>query len=592
MAYQLTKLTDVQPSPSHAGERFGRQFSGRVFFGTGKKFEDADTRERWVNILIPPGLLDGWIPEDHCVEVPDPEPYPVDEESFVRQCILVDRSFNNLESTSPFFVSADFLIARALIETDLKYSPPDVGSDAVGPLRVTAAEWNDFLNNGKPFSDDYDASDRVYPMIQVYAAGFRMYDDGKTFSGKMKDVDAVSEADGPFVPSYLDLFHAILVDLDFAKQIRSFETDGSKKLSDISNSAQISAINKRQKLNSVSGATTVSSFVRKTEEVLNAALADAFKLMEKFASEELPQVKTGKARWFDVAQQEKASSVSEAKTPKKIKEYFDSTDYGKVGPNAAIPNWCGAFAAYCVNEGGYKDTIPKGSARAARWKGWGQQGIPIGSNDIPIGAVVVLTPSLGTNTSGHVGFFAGFPAGGKHITLLGGNQKDSVNETAFLRSRIAAIRWLETAPSSKGAATAKFNLTAAGVKTQFQKFGDLIVDRFQRGGFTSDRHLKAALANAIAESGLDPSAVAKPPEQSFGLFQCNRTHGLGKGFTIDQLKDPNINIGIIIRECKKSDQFRLASTLEDAVDAFVTFIERPLDKAAAIAKRTAIAKKL
>ncbi len=135
-------------------------------------------------------------------------------------------------------------------------------------------------------------------------------------------------------------------------------------------------------------------------------------------------------------------------------------------------------------------------------------------------------------------------------------------------------------------------MAASGVPEARWKWADLIVERFSQAGFSKREQLAAILANAILESGLDPTIKAAGSEQSFGLFQCNRTHGLGKGFSIEQLKDPEVNIRIIITECKKLPAFAAVTTVEKAVEIFVLDIERPLDKPAAIAKRTTMARRL
>jgi hypothetical protein len=66
-------------------------------------------------------------------------------------------------------------------------------------------------------------------------------------------------------------------------------------------------------------------------------------------------------------------------------------------------------------------------------------------------------------------------------------------------------------------------------------------------------------------------------------------HSLGKRFTIDQLIDPKINTATIIMEARKFPAFTTAATTAAAVDAFVRFVERPLNTTSAITKRIAIA---
>jgi hypothetical protein len=118
----------------------------------------------------------------------------------------------------------------------------------------------------------------------------------------------------------------------------------------------------------------------------------------------------------------------------------------------------------------------------------------------------------------------------------------------------------------------------------------MIVKTFADGGFGAPQQL-AGLANAIAESGLNPDAVSEV-EQAVGLFQLNRGHGLGGTHSIAELKDPALNIKIILSEAAKVGAFRDATSLEDAVSTFVRFIIRPANPAAEIARRLKIAEQL
>ncbi len=114
--------------------------------------------------------------------------------------------------------------------------------------------------------------------------------------------------------------------------------------------------------------------------------------------------------------------------------------------------------------------VPKGSAAARNWKSWGV-GLPLGGTDIPRGAVIVLSPSDGTGSTGHVAFFNQFVDNGKKVELLGGNQSDKLNRTAFLTSKIAAIRWIDSAPTTSAA---QFGETASATKISKKAF-DMIV---------------------------------------------------------------------------------------------------------------------
>jgi hypothetical protein len=102
----------------------------------------------------------------------------------------------------------------------------------------------------------------------------------------------------------------------------------------------------------------------------------------------------------------------------------------------------------------------------------------------------------------------------------------------------------------------------------------------------------AGLANAIAESKLDPDAHASKGEDSFGLFQLNRNGGLGKGHDPSELTDPEANIRIVLAEAMRHREFTQAASLDQAVSAFVSKVEIPRDIPKQIALRLGIARQL
>jgi hypothetical protein len=106
-------------------------------------------------------------------------------------------------------------------------------------------------------------------------------------------------------------------------------------------------------------------------------------------------------------------------------------------------------------------------------------------------------------------------------------------------------------------------------------------------------HQAAALANAIAESGLNPTARnTTGGEDSVGLFQLNRNGGEGTGHAVEELEDPIKNIDIVFSKVKNIGDFTTAQTLDDAVAAFVRKFERPNDPNTAITQRQAIGHRL
>ena len=127
-------------------------------------------------------------------------------------------------------------------------------------------------------------------------------------------------------------------------------------------------------------------------------------------------------------------------------------------------------------------------------------------------------------------------------------------------------------PATSTSATTPQQITSE----EQQKYANLIYSKFIEAGF-SDAQARGAIANAIAESGLNPNAYnSNGKEESVGLFQLNRKGGVGTGYTVEQLKDPNKNIDLMIAEAKsKGNKFKLATTPEEATRYFMKEVERP-----------------
>jgi hypothetical protein len=116
-----------------------------------------------------------------------------------------------------------------------------------------------------------------------------------------------------------------------------------------------------------------------------------------------------------------------------------------------------------------------------------------------------------------------------------------------------------------------------------------ILDAFAEAKFGQFQQV-AALANAIAESTLDPKL--RSDDDSWGLFLLNRRGGFGTGYTPEQLQDPDINIGIMVKEAQKNQRFAAATSLDDAVEIFVRQIERPQNPTSEVIRRQQIARQL
>jgi hypothetical protein len=145
------------------------------------------------------------------------------------------------------------------------------------------------------------------------------------------------------------------------------------------------------------------------------------------------------------------------------------------------------------------------------------------------------------------------------------------------------------AANPSGRPAVEFDLSA--IPDGREDIARLIVKSFADAGFGAPQQL-AALANAIAESGLDPNAATISSRQEMGLFQLNTATGLGAGNTVAELKDPATNIGLMVSAAQKVDEFKAAVSLEDAVSIFVHKIERPADPAGQTARRLKIAEQI
>lgn len=585
MVFVAKGLKAIRAMPDDGADRLTRVGPGEKLFATGKSFPDlpTDGDPLWVEIFLPDDKTTGWILSGEFQEEPDPAPRPLDEEFFVRSSLTVERQINSESATAPWFVAADFLIARAIFETGLSSGSMDL-DQGIGPLAVTKSEFDQFISATElEIAKSFAVSDRRQLMAQIYAAGYDMTATARAFSQKSTAIS--KPTDDINVPSYLDLFVAYLIDIDTAVAFADQSLDRSRTLAEFGLAdGTLTALAGRTGLANTKGSTTISAFLKNVSEALARLLDSAFDRMKTLAPDELPKSEGQIPAWLTIARTELARPVSEAVNSERILTYFDTIGFGKIG--GTVPHWCGAFVGFCVKTAGAP--LPSEPARAANWKTWGNRNLPLGASQIPTGAIVVLKPQAPT-TSGHVAFFETFVEERK-VELLGGNQNDEVSKAPFAVTEISAIRMqAESLPIGAGDV---FDMTRAGVAAGFQKYGDLIIDRFTRAGFNTKHQLAAALANAIRESSLDPRAASKPPERSFGLFQCNQKAGLGKGYSIEQLMDPDLNIGLIIAEARRSRSFVSASTLKEAVTAFVKYVERPKDTAGEITKRLEIANEL
>jgi uncharacterized protein (TIGR02594 family) len=560
-----------------------RASDGFLFFELGAPDNDA---------------LKGWVPKEQCEERADANRPPLSEAGFVQEAVNVQLRFDAIEeikpglALKPWIVSADFLIARALFETGIKNLGKNIsGSDGVGPLQVTTAEWKNFTDNAGELASGARLSDRDHPVLQIDGAAFRQHVDGKAMSKIRLDAGKAT-ADDPFVASFLDMFLAYLTNspaaalaiLDAQNASLSANTSIAEVIKGAMSAAELTALfQARGKLPGTStvffgtetSPNTLKDVVELAESTLKTLLADAFAKIKQHRPDMVATVTAGGAPWMAVARDAEGRHVSAADSAAEIKTYFADTDFGPVG--AELPAWCGAFAAHCMKQSGNPTvaaSVPKEAAAAASWKSWGAD---LSSQDgaIPQGAVIVLSPTPATGGTGHVGFFLSFSPDKKNVILLGGNQSKKVGETPFAANRIAAVRWFDL-PGAAGVVAIDGIRLPAKVKPADRANADIIIKAFAAAGYGRDQQI-AALANAIEESALNAKAHALG-EDSVGLFQLRRFKGVGGKNSVEALMDPAFNTQLIIAEAKRVPLFAKAANLHDAVDAFVRFVEKPSDK--------------
>lgn len=131
---------------------------------------------------------------------------------------------------------------------------------------------------------------------------------------------------------------------------------------------------------------------------------------------------------------------------------------------------------------------------------------------------------------------------------------------------------ISTAQSS----TVRFDRLPGYTKAQ-TRVANRIAARFAKAGYGRPQQI-AAVSVAIRESTLNPKAHNRGCN-CFGLFQMNRSRGLGTGHSVSNLTTTDYNISLIIKEAKRFKSFAAAKNVDEAIKAFVRHVTRPGNKA-------------
>lgn len=112
----------------------------------------------------------------------------------------------------------------------------------------------------------------------------------------------------------------------------------------------------------------------------------------------------------------------------RVLQYFK--DIGQAWVNDDDTAWCAAFVNWVLKQNG---KIGTGSLAARSFMRYGVE-----TKQPQLGDIVVLWRISPQSAYGHVGFFV--KEVGDQIYILGGNQSDSVNITAFSKSQLLGYR--------------------------------------------------------------------------------------------------------------------------------------------------------
>ncbi len=498
-------------------------------------------------------------------------------ENFVVACLDAATVIDQQDNISPNWASLDLLLARSIFETDNSYPATNAG-DPFGPFLLTTTEWDDFRNSclvGKNTPDGFRSS----VTIQARAAAWSMVTLGR------KLVIAYSAAnqdhDQKFEPDLFYLFLGYVLG-SASDAIRCRAATGADLTTAIdrflaqSGNPQIAALLNGPHSELFSSPSKTPLSVAQTLDAIRSKLAallvSAYELIAKYAASYLASPSGPTTPWLTKAEGELGVKETDSA---KIKSYFASIGVDADGSTA----WCGAFVAWCLlqSQSATLKDLPKDPARAANWVKFGRPiALPLDPNDdAAIGSIVVLSQQA-KGSSGHVGFLTGFD-GSSRVKLLGGNEHDEVRISFYAADDIRAALWPNVAVAAEtsvgGQQSGGTLINLKGYSASQKDAALMIIKRFAEAGY-DDMHQRIAVANATAESSLQPGQVTRTArEESVGLFQLNRIGGQGAGFSVAQLQDAGFNIQRILIQAKSIKAFAVATDEVQAMTIFIKQIE-------------------
>jgi hypothetical protein len=109
-------------------------------------------------------------------------------------------------------------------------------------------------------------------------------------------------------------------------------------------------------------------------------------------------------------------------------------------------------------------------------------------------------------------------------------------------------------------------------------------------GVKEDWFIKGLIANAYAESTLNPDAIS-PGKKSFGIFQLH-VSGMGKGWEYEEMKDVRLSTFAIVSEAKKMGIYKKKRNSHSATSFLCTRVLRPANSHEQVEKRIDILENL
>ncbi|WP_051448260.1 phage tail tip lysozyme [Bradyrhizobium sp. WSM1417] len=338
---------------------------------------------KWLTVDVGPLQADkGFVLKASCVESVDGDRPPVERAGVVQKCVFAEVTFNDSVTIRPFFVLADFLLARAIIETDVTNAGLLVpGSDGVGPMQVSTKEWKSFTQNGGALAVDAEDSDRDHPIFQIPAAAFRMHSDRKALS----QLRTPPGSTDPFVPQLLDILFAYLTDSPAAAlAIRDAHATSAnhnlpftKFLRDTLSDAEVTALHQARgdkffgkeapksdgaspEADKTKGQKSLNDVVTEIESLLDKTLNQAFDDIKEFIPEAVPLVSVPESSGGGTTFTEKAPGIM-----RDLIRDFEFTDFQAAGILGNMGRETGGFTLFQERH----PRVPPGGFGWCQWTG-------------------------------------------------------------------------------------------------------------------------------------------------------------------------------------------------------------------------------